>query len=135
MEREILFIGKRVDNGEWVEGHLLWYEDGRARIIPRHTDIFCYKNDENTIQTTAYEVIPETVGQDTGLTDKNGEKIFEWDIVDILRANDERGLIEWDTDTGRFIVQADTYCIDFDNYWSTDFEIIGNIHDNPDLIA
>lgn len=43
MMREILFKGKRLDNGEWIIGHLLRYDDGRARIVPNNTDIFCFE--------------------------------------------------------------------------------------------
>lgn len=63
MMREILFRGKRLDNGEWITGHLLRYGDGRARIVPNNTDIFCFEKDESIIQTVAHRVDPKTVGQ------------------------------------------------------------------------
>ena len=65
--REILFRGKRVDGDKWIEGSL-WNNYGEVKIL----------SDLNAI---GYEVIPETVGQYTGLTDKNGKWIFEGDII------------------------------------------------------
>lgn len=121
--REILFRGKRVDNGEWVYGYfvkMLW----EYIIIPLE--------DENTV----YPVEPETVGQYTGLTDKNGKKIFEGDIVEIdsiygtIQPKPIRFEIEWEESSGFYPL---TVCRDGGDYFiDTDYcEVIGNIYDNP----
>ncbi|MBO5953306.1 MAG: hypothetical protein J6Q53_04200 [Oscillospiraceae bacterium] len=142
--REILFRGKRIYDGEWVEGQLLKYEDGRARICESHTDIFCYEKDESIIQTVAHMVATSTVGQFTGLTDKNGKKIFEGDIVaqswyDHDEPSDdsfgEVVFCEYDCSFSVMDVQKDGIvplgrCHAY--HWEA--EIIGNIHDNPEIM-
>ena len=72
--------------------------------------------------------MPKTVGQYTGLLDKNGTKIFEGDIVDILTENEELGVVVYED--GGYYVNADGFCVDFhQNINGTDLEVIGNIHD------
>lgn len=139
--REHLFRGKRKDNGEWVAGHLLRYEDGRARIVPSQTDIFCYENDENIIQTIAFEVIPETVGEWTGLRDKNGKRIFEGDIVKTTKYGKVIGHSNVnDYDIFQIVYEPAVFRLTNNHRGFNlvgnpdDYEVISNIYDNPELL-
>lgn len=121
--REILFRGRRTDNDKWVEGFYLTSPEFDnigisvvTAIDPRHP----------------HYVFKRTVGQYTGLTDKNGKKIFEGDIV-VYRI-DEYGIIEYDEEIARFCVTFDTWSTDFDHLYGKELEVIGNIHDNPELL-
>lgn len=126
--REILFRGKRKDNGKWAYGYLYIRNDGQYEIS------FYSKYFDS--ERFTYDVIPETVGQFTGLTDKNGKKIFEGDIVERLWLGEKHIYrIYYDSDISSFI-GADIDCQGFTtfNYDSCEFEVIGNIHDNPELL-
>lgn len=120
--REILFRGKRKDNGEWVEGWFLGAEH-IASIIDDNHDIF--------------PVDPETVCEYTGLTDKNGIKIFE---EDILKHEFDEGFYDlleviYDVEVAKYQyrdVKIKTF--KFDMVIDTE-TVIGNIHDNPDLLG
>jgi uncharacterized phage protein (TIGR01671 family) len=131
--REILFRGKTID-GDWTYGYYVF--------APKRTGMFGQTIseadfDKHYILTMKYnlvkEINPETVGQYTGLCDKNGNKIFEGGIVDILTENEEIGIVIYDD--GGFLVGADGFCVDFhSNINGTDLDIVGNIHDNPELM-
>ena len=130
--REIVFRGKRTDNGEWVEG---WYIHTKRHhcIITGCIDDGYVVYGHYASDVAMYVVDPVTVGQYTGLKDKNGKRIFEGDIVDILTENEEIGVVEYED--GGFLVSADGFCVDFHaNINGTDLEIIGNIHDNGELM-
>ena len=172
MMREILFRGKRKGNGEWIYGDLIhdWSDHNTKPVIKIYNNI------------GSFTVIPETVGQYTGLTDKNGKKIFEGDIVKCRHNwhnwNHSWGKDSFENDEEVFFAQkirgaygkhkSEEYAMfDKDRYfyyrnyaveyyaknggyrarnggqfhaltqsfiYNSDLEVIGNIHDNPELM-
>lgn len=147
--REIKFRGKSIDNGEWVYGCIVkekWFWDStqtRCYIVGEHCDMSQSKESDFGIRDS-YEVLPETVGQFTGLLDKNGVEIYEGDIVKsheykILEvAFDKIGYDgEWNGLTGfgfkETRIKLGFLELDFYDTPET-FEVIGNIHDNPELL-
>lgn len=121
--REILFRGKRLSDNEWMEGNLFIDDKGE-----KHELCIGYVNYRVT-----WEVDPETVGQYTGLLDKNGERIFEGDVLTV-DGEDGFFVLEFQEDTARFVMSGDSIVVDFDNFWSYEVEVIGNIHDNKELL-
>ena len=124
--REILFRGKRTDCEAWVEGDLIQAFRGNqlssCSIMPNTPTAYCWKVD------------PETVGQYTSLTDKNGVKIFEGDIVTGYFNHEKIVGYIFYGGNARFFIQRDgIYGIGLDNSdcW---LEVIGNIHDNLGLL-
>lgn len=124
--RESLFRGKRVDNDEWIEGSL-WIDAGFPKILgPRNT--------------FGYAVYPDTVGEYSGFHNKSGKQFVEGDIV--------RNRSKWNENIGVIVFRNGRFCVDWRicNRYSekglsirtddlcSDDEIIGNIHDNQELI-
>ena len=124
--REVIFRGKRTDNGKWVKGYLYITHIGSHEIGSYDAEI--------NIERLTFDVIPETVGQFTGLTDKNGVRIFEGDIVTGW-FNHEKivGYIFYGGNAQFFIQRDGIYGIGLDNSdcW---LEVIGNVHDNPEIL-
>lgn len=140
--RDILFHGKRVDNGEWVEGFYVHLLDGKGRESHRIYTGYA-ETDCGDFYPDWYEVDPDTVGQYTGLTDKNGKKIFEGDIVDIgemICTVNGQYLVVYSTTNHcwaleRSVVHHHHYFTFSDlNGFAESCEVIGNIHDNPELL-
>lgn len=116
------FRGKTENLSKWVYGNLL----GDGTIIPRGQ---VFEIDKGYIddQLEAYSVLPETIGQYIGLKDKNGNKIFDGDIVQYN--NKEIGYVGYAN--GAFYIEAENIT----NEWiPQNLVVIGNIHDNPELI-
>lgn len=149
--REVLFRGKRTDNGEWIEGAYSPFNLNFFGEREEKPHIIIISDDKN-IDGLWCEVIPETVGQYTGLTDKNGVRIFEGDILDVSSdvayggvAVHRLGYFVVEFHNGCFMKSAldDPQLSFFDNakrkglyhFISTDIhKIVGNIHDNPKIL-
>lgn len=131
--RKVVFRGKLVDTQEWTFGSLVNCHNGRMGIVSMTK--YC---EENGIEALIDEVLPETVGQFTGLTDKNGKDVWEGDIV-MLEYNDE----DYPSPTFPFVIAFSdgAFCIaeDKETPWAPAYdqgimELIGNLWDNPELL-
>lgn len=139
--REILFRGKLRGDGRWAEGNLVVRKDGVCIITPDDTPLGCYG-----------QVDPATVGQFTGLTDKTGRKIFEGDVIRAHYANVPPERCEH---IEKVVFRKGRFCGMYENgtmktwaglpdgtqhlpgdrsVWMDWCEVIGNIHDNPELL-
>lgn len=128
--REILFRAKKVKMGEWVEGSLITYRRWLAiRYDESSNDnapVIVCENEE------CFIVNPETLGQYIGLKDKNKNKVFEGDVVTSIHWKPESYLVEFRS--GAFCLTNPSLNIPIDVQYVNDFEIIGNIHDQPQLL-
>lgn len=130
--RNIQFRGKRLDNGNWVYGYLV-------PVTAKKKTQLIIISEINAGPIRGNAVDPDTVGQLTGLKDKNGFPVYEGDIVR-YRTTDERYTknprfknltINYEENAARFQA-GDIY---WEDLWSPRLEIIGNIHDNPELMG
>jgi len=144
MIQEIMFKGKRADNGEWVYGRPFKInESDRHFISPIGSNIYNSSDNEQFIikfhgmfiSIEAIEVVPKTVGQFTGLTDNNGIKIYEGDIL-ATEKRDVMFIIIWDRFSCgfKFKDNFDGCLLNIDLKALRKIEVIGNVHDNPELL-
>ena len=154
--REIIFRGKRTYNGEWVYG---WpFADtadcslkkaGKCGCPHDGSEYFIVEWVDDFHEYEEREVIPDTVGQYTGLKDKHGKRIFEGEILRIAKIADELGgyyrppldytvnvVVKWDLCAWMWETLCDDKrYITFPDAWRLyECEIIGNVHDNPELL-
>lgn len=130
--RKMLFRGKRIDNGEWVEGYLLlkyFHESPRTRFVIQYKTK--YNPEMWQPEYAVAEIIPETVGQYIGLCDKNGKEIFEGDIIRI-EFNNTTAYVVFEGMSWQAVIPKYEYRHRLEELMV--YEVIGNIHDNPELL-
>ena len=117
--REIKFRGKRIDNGEWVVGCLIRASEKESVIVV------------DVVKGEVQWVFPETVGQYTGLKDKNEIGIYDGDVVWCRAGEHSSGVWEYEK---RFAVEYGWTQSMWEMSMCEEIEVIGNIHDNPELL-
>ncbi len=143
MENRFLFRGKRIDNGEWAEGHLITDEKDDLKYFIGY--VLGTDEDGTPHDLDAVQVDPSTICQCTGLKDKNGKLIWENDIVDghIKRGAAFRScVVLWNECKARFDIRAVDCnfpmtldeCVDDISVGGLDYEVLGNKFDNPELL-
>lgn len=136
--REIIFRGKRLNDGEWIEGSL-------CTTIPSDENFYTISYFDFEGYYIEEKVIPSTIGQYTGLTDKNGTEIFEGDIIkykntDGIKFNGVAltviGKVVYNEKNASFAVSGkdEIGAKHYDYFPIKNIEVIGNIHDNPELL-
>ena len=119
--RVIKFRGKRVDNSEWVYGDYTRYSDENSIILV------------DFLEGEDYWVSSETVGQYTGLNDRDGVEIYEGDIV-FIKGEDNKGTVVWDSEELEYGLDMENVQIKLGCFYGRNLEVIGNIYDNPELM-
>lgn len=126
MNKEIKFRGKRLGNSEWVYGSYISFNDWIEEEV-RHNQIADRAG-------YVYDVDPETIGEFTGLKDKNGREIYEGDIVCLGDTKRRTGVIVRSETEPAFVLEVNDTA--FDLYYRNQhrYEVVGNIHDTPELL-
>lgn len=150
MKRNIKFRGKRIDTGEWVHGYYAIHHISLTDInrktnqeirVGTKTVHSIFNDEKKNVSGYWKDVIPETIGQFTGLYDKNGKEIYEGDVVSGLEYEDfgfgkdgsVDSIVEWRNDTCSFeLVAVNGLRMSLSD--GLDIEVIGNIHDNIELL-
>lgn len=136
--REILFRAKRIDNSEWVSGYYVYDYAHNAHFIFKNQLVCpnCINDRRIDYSVCDYEIDPDTLCQYNGLTDKNGKRIWENDIVRIENSMDE-GIGNIEFYGGMWYVDGEPSnslydIVEYDD--AAEVEVIGNIFDNPELL-
>lgn len=148
MEDRYLFKAKRIDNGEWAQGYLFddGFENGKifigGLVIEKYNGTAC--DEWNVTGIDFYEVDPSTICQCTGLKDKNGNLIWENDIVKrnfYLYSSEAKyeerencGIVKYDKEYARFGYQCSVFAMLSESKKHDTIEVIGNIFDNKELL-